>query len=274
MRNSKILKNRTAFSADTEDIPVSANNIEAFLLGIDLASGAGGAMTLATQLAVINEVKITVGGEIVSLMKFIDLFMLQFSAYPNIMKFESIPYYLVTGAASNYGNIGGVILPLKVTTDKQSYIKATFATQTNLASANISITALYGDKPQSGKPISIKYVGDTTVSGVFKEVDMSQAGRQLKGLLIYATTIPVTASAPTCTVGELKILSKRVEKMHVNWFNLPALEVEKDSGIGALASNFRYLDLSDDTIPADELKVGVTALGALSDAFRLVGIYE
>jgi hypothetical protein len=101
---------------------------------------------------------------------------------------------------------------------------------------------------------------------------MSKAGRKLIGLLIYNTTIPTT-SAYDATVGELKVLVKRSEVMHKHFNEMALLNEVDDATMYAIVKNYRYIDFSNDPIPADDLKVAVKSLASATDAFRIVGVY-
>ena len=266
MKKSKLLKNRASYTTSTESIRVVAQNIDYLKIGIDFLQNGSTAPTLATLLTHTSDIKLTVGGEVEDLVRFQDLYVL------NVL-WHREPFYLLPAGDNQVGMINDVMLPVKLTTDKQVYVELAYAGLATIDTEKLTLAVIYGDKAFGNRPIAFQYITGNTATS-FAEYDMSKAGRRLVGLLVYNTTIPTT-SALDATVGELKILVKRNEVAHIHFEDMDSIPVDvEDTTISGIMSKYRYIDLSDDPIPADDLKVAVKSLASATDAFRIVGVYQ
>jgi hypothetical protein len=208
---------------------------------------------------------LTVGGEVQDLVRLQDLFVYDLYA---LIK----PEYRLPAGDSQYGQLVNVLLPVKLTTDKEVYLELTYVGHSTIKNEKLTIGVEFGDVPFPPRPIAFQYISGNT-SPSFVEFDMSKAGRKLIGLLIYNTTIPTT-SAYDATVGELKVLVKRSEVMHKHFNEMFNVIEPDDTTMYAVTKYYRFIDLSSDPIPADDLKVAVKSLASATDAFRILGIYS
>lgn len=273
MRRSKLLKNLATFAASTESIKVNAQNIRNIRIGLDGLGTGTTATTLATQIAAMSTVKLTVAGEIETLINHTDLFALNFimhDIWPEIC--PSKPVWLLTTTTDNTALFLKTILPVGLTTDKDVYVDFGYTGLINADTLRLDIAVEYGDKPYPAKPVSLRFISlNTAIS--FAEYDMSVAGRKLVGLLVFATTIP-NSTTDEASVEELKLLVKRNEMFHTAWFDMDSMDVDvEDTVVHAITDNYRYIDLKDDPIPADDLKIAVKSVAA-TDAVRIIGIYQ
>jgi hypothetical protein len=273
MRKSKLLKNLATFAASTESIKVNAQNLRNIRIGLDGLGTGTTATTLATQIAAISTVKLVVGGEIETLLNHTDLFALNFILHdlmPDIC--PSKPVWLLSTTVDNTALFLKTILPVALTTDKDVYIEFGYTGLANADTLRLAIAAEYGDKPYPAKPLALRFISATAATS-FVEYDISVAGKKLVGLLIFATTIP-NGTTDEASVEELKLLVKREEKFHTHWFCMDYCDVDvEDAVVHAVTDNYRYIDLLDDPIPADDLKVAFKSVAA-TDAVRFIGVYR
>jgi len=273
MRKSKLLKNLAAFAASTESIKIGAQNIRNIRIGLDGLGTGTTATTLATQAAAISTVKLTVAGEVETLINHIDLFALNFIIHdlmPDIC--PSKPIWLLSTTTDNTALFLKTILPVALTTDKEAYLDFGYTGLANADTLRLAIAVEYGDKPYNAKPIALRFISLNATASLV-EHDISVAGRKLVGLLIFSTTIP-NSTTDEASVQELKLLVKREEKYHTTWFDMDSVDVDvEDTVIHAITDNYRYIDLLDDPIPADDLKVAIKSVAA-TDAVRIIGIYK
>lgn len=267
MRKSKVLKNRATYTSSTESIKVTVNNLKEIMFGLQYLQNGATAPTLATILTHTNTVKIIVQGEVVSLIRFDDLWALnKFMGY--------YPFHLVPAGDNQYGCLFGVHVPVELTTDKDIYLELAYTGLATVDNEKLSLSAVYGDKPYSPNPLCMRYITGNTATS-FSEFDMSVAGKKLVALLIWNTTIPVVGTSADMTVGELKLLVKREEKFHMQGDDMVTAPVDTEDvlALGVL-DNYRYIDLAEDPVPADDLKVAVKSQSAATDAFRIIGVYR
>jgi hypothetical protein len=266
MKKCKLLKNRASYTTSTESIRVVAQNIDCLKIGLAYDQNGATPPTLATLLTHTGDIKLTVGGEVEDLVKFQDLYVL------NVL-WHREPMYLITAGDNQHGMLNDVMLPVKLTTDKQVYVELAYSGLATVDTEKLTLAVIYGDKAFGARPISFQYITGNTATS-FAEYDMSKAGRRLVGLLIYNTTIPTTSTFDA-TIGELKILVKRSEVAHIHFENMDCISVQpEDTTQCGIVDNYRYIDLSDEPIPADDLKVAVKDIASATDAFRIVGVYQ
>lgn len=273
MRKSKLLKNLHTFAASTESIKIGCQNIRNIRIGLDGLGTGTTATTLATQIAGMSTVKLTVAGEVETLINHVDLFALNFILHdimPDIV--PSKPVWLLSTTTDNTALFLKTILPVALTTDKESYIEFGYTGIANADTLRLDIAAEHGDKPYQPKPLSLRFIS-LNASASLVEYDISVAGRRLVGLLVFATTIP-NSTTDEASVEELKLLVKRNEIYHTAWFCMDYIDVDvEDTVVHAITDNYRYIDCLDDPIPADDLKVAIKSLAA-TDAVRIIGIYR
>jgi len=271
MRKAKLLKNYATYTASTESIKVVAQNIKCIRIGFVGLENTTTANTLANTIAHSSAVKLTVGGEIETLIRHDDLFALNFALDMLKLGMSDPSWLLGTGTDNTYTWLK-TILPVFLTTDKDVYINLDYTGVTNVDGTTLTLCVEYGDRPYPSKPLALRYVSVNTATS-FTEADISVAGKKLVGLLIYSTTIPATTAYDT-SAGEIKLLVKREEKAHYHWFDLDNVEADvEDTVVWAILDNYRFIDFSDDPIPADDLKVAIKSLVSATDAVRLIGVY-
>ena len=267
MRRSKVIVNREAYIASTKSLEVEAQNIDKLVIGVDFLQNGATPPTLAQLLAHTKEVKVSLGGEIFTLVRFDDLFAL------NYLLLDHKPFYLLPVADTNVGLLSDVVLPVELTSDKVVKTALEYTGHATVTTEKLSLSVKYRNKAYNSRPICIQSVSGNTKT-TFGEHDISLSGKTLLALLIYNTTIP-TVTTFDATVAELKMLLKRDEKSHFVYNNIKDgknWEVE-NTVIDGILANYRLLDFRDDPYPADSLKVAVKSLVA-TDAFRLVGVYR
>jgi len=273
LRRAKLLKNLASYSASTESIKANAQNIVALRICYDCLENTTTAPTLANLIAHSSAVKMTVGGEVETLIRHDDLFVLNYVLMyimPECVPQQ--PYYLLGTGTDNTQTYLRTVLPIKLTTDKEVLFNLDY---TGVASTDTPLFVLeivYGDKPFPNKPVALRYITMNTATS-FTEGDISVAGKKLIGLLVYSTTI-TEVTTPDASCSELKLLVKREEKLHTSWLTMdtPQVDVE-DTVLEAIIDNYRYLDLKDDPMPADDLKVAIKSRASATDAVRLIGVY-
>jgi len=273
MRRTKLLKNLASYTASTESIKANAQNIVALRIAYDCLENTTTAPTLANLIAHSSAVKMTVNGEIETLVRHDDLFVLNFvlkNLFPDLV--PQPPYYLLGTGTDNTQTYLKTILPVKVTTDKEVLFNLDYTGVTSTDTPLLVLEIVYGDKPFPNKPIAIRYITMNTATS-FTEGDISVAGKKLVGLLVFSTTI-TEVTTPDVSCSELKLLVKREEKLHTSWLTMdtPQVDVE-DTVLEAIIDSYRYLDLKDDPIPADDLKVAIKSRASATDAVRLIGVY-
>ena len=223
MKKTKLLKNRATYTASTESIEVVAQNLRNIRIGYDHLGTGTTAVTLATLIAHSSAIKITVGGNIETLIRHDDLFALNYILHdimPDLIPQK--PFYLLTTTVDNTVGFIKTILPIGLTTDKKVYINMDYAAVTNADTSVITLEAEHGDKPFPSKPLALRYIsGNVTTS--FVEYDISVAGKRLIGLLLFSTTIPASTTFDA-TLDEVKLLVDREEKCHFKWACLDAQE--------------------------------------------------
>jgi len=265
-----MLKNAFSYSASTESIKVVAQNIEGIEIGFKMLGTGTTASTLATTIAHSSAVKLTVGGEIETLITHADLFVLDYILY-DILNKGFKPAYLMTTTTDNTYGFLTTFLPVELTTDKEVYLNIDYTGVANADTFWLDIKVVYGDKPFPAKPIALRYITFNAATN-FSEYDMSVAGKRLIGLLVFGTTIPATTT-DTYSVSELKILVKREEKAHMTWLSMMPIPIETEDTVAwAIADNYRFFDCHDDPIPADDLKISTKSITA-TDAVRVIGLY-
>jgi len=271
LKRGKLLKNAMSYTASSGSIKVVAQHIKNIRIGFGMLGTGTTATTLANAIAHSSAVKLTVGGEVVTLIRHDDLFVLNYIFKKWGMCEE--PAWLMTTTTDNTYGFMSTILPVQLTTDKTVYIELEYTGVTDTDTGTLDLFVEYGDKPFNGKPICLKYVSATATTA-FAEHDLSVSGKKLIGLLVFGTTIPVTTTK-TFSVSELKILVKRSEVLHTQWYcmDTPRGTDVEDSVLELILENYRFIDLLDDPIPADDLKVAIKSITA-TDAVRLIGIYK
>ena len=270
MRRTKLLKNSASYTASTESIHVVANNIKGIRIAFDCLGTGTTAATLANLIAHSSAVKLTVGGEVITLVRHDDLFVLNFIF--DLWELGIQPTWLLTTTADNTYGWLRTYLPILLTTDKEVYVNLDYTGVTDTDTGVLDLQVDYGDKAYSRRPIMLRYVSVTATTN-FTEHDMSVAGKTLIGLLVFGTTIPVTTTK-TFSVAELKILVKRDEKAHMHWYTMDNVEADvEDTVLWVILENYRFFDCRDEPISADDLKVAIKSVTA-TDAVRLIGIYQ
>jgi hypothetical protein len=264
MERSKIIYNRQTFTADTPFINLESNNVQNVNIGFDFLQNGSTAPTLANILSAIGNVRVYEGGELLSEILFQDLWAL------NKMVMQHRPVYLLPAGDGQVGFIGSVMLPIRKSTAKELKAWLNFVGHSTIKSPTLTL-GVHFIEGNAGKGVSIGYITDTAAVD-FKEYDMSKIGKALTALLIYNTTVP-TASANSCTVGELKLTVKRVpishyqhEEMDESLYEGVGLDAER-----TILEKYRYIQF-DEPIPADSLKIALKGIGA-TDTFRLIGLY-
>lgn len=267
MRREKILENQMSFIADTKSIEVHAQNIDSILFGLQFLEAGVTPPTLATIIPSLNDIKLTVGGEVVSLVRSDDLFILN--------KIWGItPMELIPTADNEFGHLMNLHLPVELTTDKTVLVSAKDNTPATIDTELLTVSVRYRNKPYNGKPLCLQYISGNTATS-FKEASMALAGKSLLEMLIFNTTIPVVGTSHEMTVAELKLLVKRSEVSHIHYASMECVpyNAEETTGLG-VADNYRYVNFRDDPIPASNLKVALKSYSAATDAFRILGVYR
>lgn len=272
-QQSKLAKNGASFAADLNSVKIIAQNIRNIRIGLTGLGTGTTATTLPTQVAGLADIKLTVGSEIETLIKHIDLFVLNFILHdimPDIV--PSKPVWLLSTTTDNTALFLKTILPVDLTTDKEIYLDIAYTGIVNADTLKLSIAIEYGDIPRPNRPISLKYISPSAAASL-QEYDFSNAGRKLIGLLVFATTIP-NGTTLESSCEELKLLSKSKEKYHTTWYNMdfPDVDVE-DTLVHGIADNYRYLDFRKDPIPADDLKISFKSVAA-TDTVRFIGVFQ
>jgi len=268
MRREKILLNRESYTASPASQKVNVTNLDRLEFGIDFLEAGATPPTLAQLIAHTTDIKLTVGGEIETLVRIDDLYALNYILYGHK------PFYLLPTADNEIGMLNDLWLPVELTTDLSMTVDLTYAGHATIDTEKIVLVAKHRDKPYPHRPLSLTYVTVATATSL-KEIDFEKSGRSLEGLLIFNTTIP-TVSAYDATVGELKILLKRKEIYHTHFNTMKGIlnhDVE-DTAIGAILDNYAYCDFRDDPIPADDLKLAIKSISSATDNARLIGLFR
>lgn len=269
---AKVIKDKLTYTADTESIKIIVQNLAYLLLCYSGLGTGTTATTLANLVAHSSAIKLTVGGNIETLVKSADLFALNWAMYHR-HKINEQPWYINSTTTDNTVLNILMILPVKVTTDKEIYIELAYTGVTDSDTGKLSITAIYGNVPFPNKPIAIRYVSaNVTTTGT--EHDMSVSGRKLIGLLGFGTTIP-NGTTDDATLGTIKVLINREERYHITFYDMPKLFGQAgDTVLQGVLDNYIYLDFEDEPFPAEELVIFVKSYASATDAFRLIGVYE
>lgn len=266
MRREKVIVPNETFTSALKSTEIDAHNIDRLVFGLQFLQNGASAPTLATLIPSFNDIKITVGGEVVTLVRSDDLYVLN-----KILGIH--PFELLPGGDNEIGHLLNLHVPLELTTDKTVKVSCSDNTPATIDTETLTVVARYRDKAYNHRPLCLQYITQNTAIA-WKEFDFANAGKVLLGLLIYNTTIPTT-SARDITIAELKLLVNRDEKLHTSYqaMDFPPFNAEETTGLG-VADNYRWLDLRDDPVPADKLKIAVKSLASATDAFRALGMYR
>ena len=265
VEHCKVIVNRQSYTADTEDIKIDAPNIKELVFGFDVAQNGATPPTLAQLIAHTNEVKVTIGGEVTTLIKMTDLFVM------NHLWLKHRPFYIIGANDGEIATLENLKLPLEVTTDKKIACKLSYTGHATVDTEVLTLIARYKERAYSHRPYNFKYITGT-IATTEKEWDIAESGKTLLGLLFFMTTIPTTSL--DATIGELKILQKRTEKYHRHILTMRGREFEpEDTTIGGILDNYALLRLPE-PYPADDLKLRMKSLVSAVDAFRAIGIYR
>ena len=265
MEHSTIIKNRATYTSDTEDMKVDVPNLKELVFGFDMVQNGATPITLAELIAHTNEVKLTVGGEVVTLIKMVDLFAL------NHLWLRHRPFYLIGANDGEIVTLENIKLPVQLTTDKRVACKLSYTGHATVDTEVLTLIARHRNTAYTRSPFNFKYITGT-IATTEKEWDFDEAGKRLHAILFYLTTIPTTTL--DATIGELKILLKRKDKYHRHILTMRGREWNpEDTTISGILDNYALLMLPE-TYPADDLKLRMKSLVSAVDAFRAIGIYR
>lgn len=267
MEHSDIVKNRWAYTASTPNIKIDAQNIKELVMSLDFLQSGATPPTLADLLGHTTDIKLTIGGEVHTLVRLDDLFVLNHLW----LNPKNKPFYLLPAADTNVGTFEGLKLPVCLTTDKPVNVALTYVGHATVTTEKLTLEARYRDRPFNAKAYSFQYITDNIATS-YKNFDFDQSGKMLEAILLYMTTIP-TVTSLDATIGELKLLHKTKEKYHTNILTNRGSFHPELTTIGGILDNYVLIKLPE-KYPADSLKLRMKSLASATDAFRAIGIYR
>lgn len=276
MKQCAIVYDAQVFTSTPPEQKVNFPNLIKASLGYEFLGTGTTASTVATVIATITEVKVKVGGETVTTIRGDDLFALNYVERIRRILGEK-PQYLMSTTADNTNGFLKIGVPLGITSDKDVYIQPTFnAAPANTDNGTLTITADYGDLPIKEPPFRLTYISQNTQAGPgFASYDFNNSGHKLIGLLIFSTTVAPGSSVKDASAGYVKLVQNTHDKIIKNWFNMESPESYiENTVLQAILTKYRYIDLWDDPIPADQLKIQVHSIATATDACRFIGIFR
>lgn len=273
MKQSQIIYNMQTFTSTPQEQKVNFPNLKkASLTYVGLGTGTT-AETLANAIAALSAVYVKVGGEQITNIRGDDLFALNYVERIQRRLGEK-PQYLLSTTVDNTNAFLKLGVPLEITTDKDVYIQPVFGTTpANTDTGTITIMAEYGDTAYKEPPFRLTYISQNTATS-FVQYDFNNAGHKLYGILIFSTTVTLTGTAGEASAKETKLYVNTKEKIYHDWFSADSPESYVENAVvQAILTKYRYIDLWDEPIPADQLKIAFKSLAA-TDAVRVIGIFR
>jgi hypothetical protein len=280
MPRKLFLTNRKTFSADTDDIDLTADvPIGALNIAFDCLQNGATAPTLANLIEVINDVYVKDGGAAFTDIDFTELFVL------NELLLAHRPFKLLGGGDNYAAYLDAVKVPCNLPAGSKGrfQIKCTYTGHATVDTIALTITAEQGPVIGAlkglitGRCAFKQFAKTPSATGWTEEskVALPTKGRLL-ALLAYGTTIPGTTTMVTsASLYESKITVGGVDYRYYNIAERFA-DVEKlseDSTLLAILDNYILYDFRDDPIDlAGIVKFEWNA--GTADAVRLVAVVD
>jgi len=243
----RLLKNRVAFTTDTDDILiVQPRYIHSFDIGIECLQNGTTAPTLADIASIINAMQVKLSGRTVTELSGGDIL-----AY-NVLVEGREPLYLVPANDNEAGLIHGLRVPIQLPTGVGALsVRFLHTSVATVDTEKLTLATLEAEETLAGKHIEIPTFDFTPPStGAFNTALDTTFGGDLKGFLLYGTTIP-TATADTATIREVRILVGGEIAFEGNIADLRAdARYPADSTLRSITDNYLWLDFSKSPIPA------------------------
>lgn len=274
MKQSQIIYNAQTFTSTPPEQKVNFPNLKKASLAYEFLGTGTTASTLATVIATFLDVKVKVGGEQITNIRGDDLFALNYVERIQRLLGEK-PQYLMSTTVDNTNGFLKIGVPLQITTDKDVYIQPEwYAVPANTDTGTLSILIENGDNPYRDPPFRITYISQNTATS-FVQYDFNNAGHKLYGILLFSTTVAPGSSVKDASCGEVKLYVNTKEKVYNQWFatDSPESYIENTT-LQAILTKYRYIDMWDEPLPADQLKIAFKSLATATDAVRCIGIYR
>ena len=263
--NKVIILNEYAYTSSISDTPIPYRQIRKAIIGLQALQNGTTAPTLSSFLAELSEIQfsakknyfngISVDGE--------DLLAL------NVMMLGHVPEYVVSAGDNQVIYCAPLYVPLGINTNvtPSFHLNHTDNTTTDTHKVTLGLELGVGTEYTYLKK-------NDTADTAGTEVDMSQSGKRLKALLIYATTVPSTSNTQR-SIKELKVIVNKQEAYHYNWFELSKglapVDAVDDSTLGAILDNYRIIMFAN-PIPAEDLTIW-TKSDTATDTIEFIGVY-
>lgn len=274
MKQTQIIYNQQTFTSTPPEQKVNFPNVKRVNLVYEALENGTTANALSTLIATFLDVKVKIGGEQVTNIRGDDLFALNWIEAIH-KKIGSKPTWLLGTGTDNVNTWLKLSVPMEITTDKDVYIQPEFyAAPQYTDTGTLTIEIEYGDIGFKEPPIRMTYISQNTAIA-FVQYDFNNAGHKLCGILIYSTTVAAGSSVKDASAGEVKLYVNTKEKIYSDWFASEGPEDDvEDTVVHAILTHYRYIDLWDEPIPADQLKIAFKSKAAATDAVRVIGVYR
>ena len=265
MVNRIILLNEYEYSASIPDTPIPYRQIRKAVIGLQALQNGTTAPTILGFLQELSEIQfsakknyfngIKIDGE--------DLFAI------NVMLLGHVPEIVKPNGNDQAIYVAPIYVPLGINTDitPSYHFFHSDDTKTDTHKITLGIDLGVGEEYEY-------YKKNDTADTIGTEVDMSQVGKRLKALLVYATTIPTTSGFGR-SIKELKIIVNKQEAYHYNWFELSRglapINALVNADVGGILDNYRIITFTQ-PIPANDLTVW-TKSDSATDTIEFLGVY-
>jgi hypothetical protein len=244
-------------------------------IGIQGRQCGGTACDFATLGAIIDEVQVSLGGEGIVNIHFRDLLTL------NHIWEDIYPHLLLGAGAANFCAFEGVRLPLHVTKfGKSLSCKFTYAANANVmedaANQLLSVAYQYRGQPFANH-YNYQYKEHVALAAAtWYEIPLDYAGAELLGILVYSQIIRTT-TALTRTVARCRVSVDDREIYDEDWQTMTRSHVNTDTSDdanwGAESDNYRWLDFSQEHLPAGKLRLFYMTQVDTTHMARFIPVY-
>ena len=245
----RLFYDNVSFTADTDDITIiQPRYIHEVHISLRMLQNGTTSPTLSDMLSVLNKVQVKLTGKIVTELSAQDIL-----AYDCLVGNRSIKYIVPTADNEN-GIIEGLALPLYLAPGEHVLsLRFLHSSVSTIDTEKLSFSTLEADEPIEGAHVEIPSFNFTPPStGAYNTALDATFGGNVKGFLIYSTTIPTTTSTTT-TVAKLRLKIAGDIVYEDNWHGMSAQTYyPEDSTLRSVLDNYVYLDFSKQPIPAGQ----------------------
>jgi len=271
MEFKRLLLNDTVFAAGTNDLNIPADHVKYLDIGLRGENCGSTSSSVAVVGALIDEIQLTLGGENICNIHYVDLLAL------NHIWEDIFPHYMTSGAADNANwSMDGVRLPLHVTKcGKGLSVRLTYAANALICDMILSLAYQYRETPFASH-FNYQY-REALSTAAFQEINLDYAGAECIGILLFNTTIPIcTIGAVVSDIDEVAIIVDDREIYRENWHTMTRLHENTDTtddiAWGIHEDNYRWLDFQQEPLPSGKLRM-LTNGTTTGHTIRIIPVY-